>query len=130
MTERITSPADTGPTVPAIRTRRGTVSPGAAGNRTAQERFQREAAARRAVFAGSLAGLVVVFGLIATAGKPASADSVPEPAVVHSPASPDRVVAEVPIGNIAGSGEPETVIRIVAPQPRAVAPHVRTRATR
>jgi hypothetical protein len=38
-------------------------------------------------------------------------------------------VAEVPVGNVAGNGNQETIVRILSPQPQAPRPHVRTRAT-
>jgi hypothetical protein len=92
------------------------------------ERLEREAAARRAVFAASLAGFVALFGLIATAGKPAPAVNAEPPAPVSDVVSGNRVLAEVPITGLNG-GDVQTIIRIVAPEPGATAPHVRTRAS-
>lgn len=128
MTNSTPLPPDTVPSAPATGTRTET-APGATGKRTLQERFQREAAIRRALFAGSLAGFVAIFGLIASAGKPAEAVDVPEAAIVRPPDSSNQVLAEVPLRDVTGSGDRETIIRIVAPQPQSPVPHVRTRAT-
>jgi hypothetical protein len=93
-----------------------------------RERLEREAAARRAVFAACVAGFVAVFGLIATAGKPAPAVSAEQPMLVSDLTRANRVVAEVPVTGLNGDTT-QTIIRIVAPEPRAPAPHVRTRAS-
>jgi hypothetical protein len=92
------------------------------------ERLEREAAARRAVFAASLAGFVALFGLIAVTGKPVPAVNAEPPAPVSNVARGNRVLAEVPITGLNG-GDSQTIIRIVAPEPGAPAPHVRTRAS-
>jgi hypothetical protein len=72
---------------------------------------------------------VAIFGLVATAGKPAAAGNTPEPSLVRTPDSAYRVVAEVPLGNGAASGEQETIVRVLSPQSQAPIPHVRTRAS-
>jgi hypothetical protein len=89
------------------------------------DRLAREAAARRALFAASLAGFVAVFGLIAASGKSAPA---PIEASAAPTASSQRVLAEVPIAS-SGGGEVETIIRIVAPDTPSVVPAARTRAS-
>ncbi len=91
-------------------------------------RLEREAAARRALFAVSLAGFVALFGLIAVAGKPAPDTGVGSSALVSDSASTGRVVAQAPITGLDGGGA-QTLVRIVAPEPRARAPHARTRAS-
>lgn len=93
-----------------------------------RERLEREAAARRLVFVASLAGFVAVFGLIATAGKPTPALSPEQPALARQFTPANRVVAEVPVSGLNGDTT-QTIIRIVAPEPQAPAPHVRTRAS-
>jgi hypothetical protein len=92
------------------------------------ERLEREAAARRAVFAAALAGFVALFGLVAAAGKPVPAVNSEPPAPVSDVSRGNRVLAEVPITGLNG-GDSQTIIRIVAPEPGAPAPHVRTRAS-
>jgi hypothetical protein len=128
MTDPTPSSADTGPSAPVTMTRKGT-APGTVSKQTPQQRLQREAAIRRALFAGSLAGFVAIFGLVASAGKPAEAVDVPEPAIVRSPNSSNQVLAEVPLGDVTGNGGRETIVRIIAPQLQSPVPHVRTRAT-
>jgi hypothetical protein len=72
---------------------------------------------------------VAIFGLIASAGKPAEAVAVPEPAVVQRPDDSSQVLAEVPIGTIDGSGGRQTIVRIIAPPSQSPVPHIRTRAS-
>jgi hypothetical protein len=92
------------------------------------ERLEREATARRAVFATSLAGFVALFGLVAATGKPVPTVNAQPSAPVSDVARGNRVLAEVPITGLNG-GDSQTIIRIVAPGPGAPAPHVRTRAS-
>src|SRR5215212_9591581 len=65
-------------------------------------RLEREAAARRAVFAVSLAGFVGLFGLIASLGKPAPAVNAGLEAQVSDVTGGNRVLAEVPITGLNG----------------------------
>ncbi len=124
MTDATFSANEASATLPATGTRpRRTTGTG----KTA-ERLEREAAARRAVFAASLAGFVALFGLIAVAGKPAPAANAQPSVPVSDFARGNRVLAEVPITGLNG-GDGQTIIRIVAPEPEAEAPHVRTRAS-
>lgn len=118
-----------GSTMPKAAQTQGATRPHATpGNGKTGERLEREAAARRAVFATALAGFVTLFGLIATAGKPAPAISPEQPALVSDFTRDNRVVAEFPVTGLNGDTT-QTIIRIVAPEPRAPAPHVRTRAS-
>ena len=128
MTEA-TSPANADSIAPNAIQGRGSTKPHVtSGSGKTHERLEREAAARRAVFAACLAGFVAVFGLIATAGKPAPAVSAKQPALVSDSTHDNRVVAEVPVTGLNGDSR-QTIIRIVAPEPGAPAPHVRTRAS-
>src|SRR4051794_26065384 len=128
MTNATPLPPDIAPTSPANRTRRES-APGTTGKRTPQERLQHEAAIRRALFASSLAAFVAIFGLIAAAGKPATAGNTLEPPSTLAPDSAYQVVAEVPLGDVTGNGGRETIVRILSPQSQSPHPHVRTRAT-
>lgn len=88
----------------------------------------REGSARRALFAGCLAGFVALLGLVAATAPPARS-AAPEPAPVGEVAAGSgRVVAEVPVTGLDGAGAP-TIIRIVAPDRPPAPPHVRTRAS-
>ena len=121
--------ADRGSTKPKVTQIQGSTTPHAAsGKGKTRERLERGAAARRAVFAVSLAGFVGFFGLIATAGKPAPALSSEQPAPASELPRANHVVAEIPVSGLNGDTN-QTIIRIVAPEPRAPAPHVRTRAS-
>jgi hypothetical protein len=128
MTEAPSAASEDSITPKATKDRGSTRSHGTTGNDKTRERLEREAAARRAVFAVSLAGFVTVFGLIASAGKPAPAVSTEQPVLVSDLTPANRVVAEVPVTGL-NSDTTQTIIRIVAPEPRASAPHVRTRAS-
>jgi len=92
------------------------------------ERLEREAVARRAAFATALAGFVLLFGLIATGGKPTPATSQEQPVRLSNATRAGRVVAEIPITGIAGDST-QTIIRLVAPEPQEPSPQVRTRAS-
>ncbi len=96
--------------------------------RKADERLEKEAAARRALFVAALAGFVTAFALIAGSGTPDPAGGETEPGLEGAAAPGTRVIAEVPIANINGDGA-ETIIRIVAPDQGAAVPHLRTRAS-
>lgn len=98
------------------------------GRRKADERLQKEAAARRALFVATLAGFVAVFALIAASGTPDTASGVTGDTVEGEAAPSGRVVAEAPIANLLGDGA-TTIVRIMAPDQRAPAPHLRTRAS-
>jgi hypothetical protein len=76
------------------------------------------------MFAAILAGFVAIFGLIAATGKAATSASQ----TGSAPASDSRVIAEVPIANLAGDNT-VTIVRIVAPDRQTAAPHARTRAS-
>jgi len=100
----------------------------ASGKGKTRERLEREAAARRAVFAASLAGFVGLFGLIAITGKPTPAHSPEQSALAREFTTARRVVAEVPVSGLNGDTT-QTIIRIVEPESQAPAPHVRSRAS-
>jgi hypothetical protein len=88
----------------------------------------REARARRALFAGCLAGFAALLGLVAATAPPAQS-AAPEPAPVSEVAvGSGRVVAQVPVTGLDGAGVP-TIIRIIAPDQPPSLPHVRTRAS-
>lgn len=92
-----------------------------------QERLEREARARRALFIAAVAGLAVAVGVVSvTAGTSPATDDAP-PAIIQN-ASDQRVVAEVPVLQADGS-QVEMIVRIMAPAQNAPAPDVRTRAS-
>jgi hypothetical protein len=93
------------------------------------ERLEREAAARRALFAASLCGFAIAFGLIAVAGKPDPVIGAEDPVSIAPAAGANQVLAEVPVAGLTTADGRETIVRIVAPQARARTPHVRTRAS-
>jgi hypothetical protein len=103
----------------------------AKGQRKIQERFEGEAAVRRTLFVGSLAAFVALFGVIAWAGKPISPVTAVTAVPPAAPAAGDRILAEVPIADLTGAngGGSSTIVRIVAPESRALVPHARSRAT-
>lgn len=106
------------------------VPPAAGGRQRVQERREREAAARRALFVGSLGAFAAAAGLIAALGKPPSGTGAAPPQPDVAVDTPGRVVAEIPITDLVGAANgSETLVRIVAPAPESVRPHVRTRAT-
>lgn len=103
-------------------------APTSSGKSKVGERLEREAAARRVVFATALAGFVLLFGLIATADKPTPAVSQEQPATARDVTRANRVLAEIPIpGHTADA--PQTIVRLVAPESQGLAPHARTRAS-
>jgi hypothetical protein len=97
-------------------------------SRSARERVEREAGARRALFVASIAGLIAASGVVAVSHRPLQAPDEGRPSLVGEANTARRVVAEVPILSADGEGV-ETVIRFIAPEPDTAAPHVRTRAT-
>jgi hypothetical protein len=118
-----------GSPTPKVSQIQGSTRPDTAtGNDKTRERLEREAAARRAVFAVSLAGFVGFFGLIAAAGKPTPALSREQPGLASEFTEANRVVAEFPVAGLNGDTAP-TIIRIVVPESRAPAAHVRTSAS-
>jgi hypothetical protein len=116
------------PTANATQCPRVMKSPTTSGHGKTGERLEREAAARRAVFAAALAGFVTLFGLIAIGGKPTPAVSQKQPALVSDVTRANRVIAEIPITGLTDDTT-QTIIRLVAPEPRVPALHVRTRAS-
>jgi hypothetical protein len=98
-------------------------------NRKSGERLEREAAARRALFAGSLIGFVVAFGLVAAGGKPAPATDAGVFGRIAPAVDASSGLAEKPITAFSGADVRDTGIRILAPEPRTRRPHVRTRAS-
>lgn len=118
MTEAQSTPRDAGITRP-----KGPAS----ASRTAQERAEREAGARRALFVASVAGLAATLGVVAASGGPPVADEV-RPAPGGETAAARRIVAEIPISTVDGRGV-ETIVRIVAAGPDAAPSDIRTRAT-
>ena len=96
----------------------------------AGQRGEREARARRALFVACLAGFVGGLGLIAIAPKPPPAAEAQTAAAGLTAVGSGRVLAEVPITELGGSGDGrQTIIRIVAPAQDTAPVHVRTRAT-
>lgn len=96
--------------------------------RRATAHVEREAAARRMMFAATLAGFVAIFGLIAVTAKAAPATIPPGSNPATAAASGNRVLAAAPIANLNGDNT-VTIVRIMAPGRQATAPHVRTRAS-
>ena len=95
---------------------------------TPQERLDRESRARRTLFVTGFAAFTSLFGVIASTASPV-VPSPPAPATASEFSSGRRVVAEVPLSEGSSLDRRETVVRIVAPDQQAPAPHVRTRAT-
>jgi hypothetical protein len=122
----MTMTTTTGMTMTMTSTRKTTMTD--AKRTKADERLEKEAAARRALFVASLAGFVALFALIAASGTPETASGVAGTAMTGAAAPSDRVIAEVPVANLNGDGA-ETIIRIVAPDQGAAATHLRTRAS-
>ena len=102
--------------------------PATSGKDKVAERLEREAVARRAAFTTALAGFIILFGLVATGGKPTPATSQEQPARLSNATRAGRVVAEIPITGITGDST-QTIIRLVAPEPQGLSPQVRTRAS-
>lgn len=99
-----------------------------AASRLAQERTEREAAARRALFVASVAGLATSLGVIAVSvGSPQAAAEIRPPVVAERTVS-RGVIAEFPIPAADGRGV-ETIIRFVVSGAETAAPDLRTRAS-
>ena len=93
-----------------------------------RERLDREAGARRTLFVAGLAAFASLFGVIASTAPSATPSS--EPAAETAGLNAERlVVAEPPLSRADTPADRKTVVRIVASDQRAPAPHVRTRAT-
>jgi hypothetical protein len=97
---------------------------GAKGFRRPAERIERERRARRLTVAAALAAFAAFFGtIVATAPESPSSP----PTATGQQAGSARVALEVPIPG-ARPGDPETIVRILAPED-PVASEVRTRAS-
>lgn len=101
-------------------------SPGSASPRV-QERLEREARGRRALFVASIAGLAATLGIVAGSAGESPATAPAQQAVIQN-AADQRVIAEIPVPG-AGNAQVETIVRIMAPAQNAPAPHIRTRAS-
>jgi hypothetical protein len=100
----------------------------ASASRSVQERSEREAGARRALFVASVAGLAAALSVVAVSGGPPHvAEEVQTASGGETPAA-RRIVAEIPIPAADGQGI-ETIVRIVAVGPDTAAPDIRTGAT-
>jgi hypothetical protein len=102
--------------------------PAGSASRAVQERAEREAGARRALFIASVAGLIATFGVVAASDSPLRAIDEDRPPPIGEAVSSRRVVAEVPILSVDGQ-RVETVVHFIAPEPGKTAPRLRTRAS-
>lgn len=127
MTEPTTKSGAEEAAVRPVRTQ--TSRAGLRGSNKAAERLEKEAAARRALFVASIAGIVGAFGLIAASELPPAMADAEIPVAATEPGLGNRVLAEVPIGQIAEGGAHQTIIRIVAADPQPTPAHLRTRAS-
>lgn len=118
----------------AVRARRLTDPLGAMGQRHPGQRLEREARARRATFAGSLAVFAVAFGLVSMPAPPEEPAAGLAPAVALADGGPalpaNGVIPFEPQPQAFAPAEPTKEPRVRAPKPRKERPvYARTRSS-